>query len=157
MFRPLRRSRQELSREECVAILRDARRATLAVAGDDGYPYAVPINFLYDEDTGSVFFHGARQGHKADAMAREQKVCLTVTDEGTLEEGSWWYHVRSVVVFGHVRVVEDESEKERHLRAFGLKYAAPDYVEREMARDGRACELREIVVDHMCGKAVKEK
>ena len=44
MFRPMRRFRQQLSNEECEQILRDATSGVLALQGDDGYPYGVPIN-----------------------------------------------------------------------------------------------------------------
>ena len=45
MFRPMRRFKQQLSHEECLAVLQGEKRGTLALSGDDGYPYAVPINY----------------------------------------------------------------------------------------------------------------
>ena len=48
MFRPMRRSKQQLPEQECVDILNNAYRGFLSVIGDGGYPYTIPINF-YDE------------------------------------------------------------------------------------------------------------
>ena len=40
MFREMRRSKQELPRQETEAILRRGTSGVLAVAGEDGWPYA---------------------------------------------------------------------------------------------------------------------
>ena len=45
-----------------------AGRGVLAVNGDDGYPYAIPLNYFYDRDERKIYFHGARAGHKVDAL-----------------------------------------------------------------------------------------
>ena len=47
MFREMRRKKQELSKEECIDILQTAKTAVLGVVGDNGYPYTVPINFVF--------------------------------------------------------------------------------------------------------------
>ena len=48
-FRAMRRHRQQLSQEESISILERATSGTLALLGDDDYPYAVPISFVYHE------------------------------------------------------------------------------------------------------------
>ena len=53
MFRELTRKKQQLPAEECIDVLKAALRGVLAVNGDDGYPYAVPINHYYDEEEDS--------------------------------------------------------------------------------------------------------
>ena len=50
MFRPIRKKKNEISIDEAKKLLHSSRRAVLAVNGDDGYPYAIPINYLYDEE-----------------------------------------------------------------------------------------------------------
>lgn len=44
MFRPMRRCKQQITDEECVKILQEEPRGVLAVWGDDGYPYTVPLD-----------------------------------------------------------------------------------------------------------------
>ena len=53
-FRPMRRVRQQLTTEDCEEILRNATSGTLAVLGDGGYPYAVPLSFVYTD--GIIYF-----------------------------------------------------------------------------------------------------
>ena len=77
MFRPVRKSKNALGEEVTKEILRSARRGVLAVNGDGGYPYAIPINYLYDEEAGKIYFHGAKAGHKADSINKCDKVCFT--------------------------------------------------------------------------------
>ncbi len=49
IFRPMRRFKQQLPEEDCVSILENAYRGFLSVVGDGGYPYCVPINFVYKD------------------------------------------------------------------------------------------------------------
>lgn len=54
-FREMRRKRQQLSEEESIGILQKATAGTLALLGDNGYPYAVPISYVYAN--GKLYFH----------------------------------------------------------------------------------------------------
>ena len=78
MFRTIRTKENEISIDTAKALLQSSRRGVLAVNGDDGYPYAIPINYLYDDDAQKIYFHGARAGHKVDALRACDKVCFTV-------------------------------------------------------------------------------
>ena len=62
MFREMRRKNQLLTTEEIKEILSKATSGVLALLGDDDYSYAVPLNFVYDED--KLYFHCAKSGHK---------------------------------------------------------------------------------------------
>ena len=68
MFRPVRRKKKEISMEAVKQLLHTERRGVFAVNGDDGYPYAIPVNFFYDEEANQIYFHGARAGHKIDSI-----------------------------------------------------------------------------------------
>ena len=155
MFRKMRRFKQQLSEEECAEILRREPRGVLAVLGDDGYPYAVPLDFVYED--GKLYFHCAAEGHKIDAIRRCDKVSFCVTEPGELAPGDWWRVVRSVIAFGRIRMLEDRDEVLSRVRALGLKYAAPDYVEKEIQKDGKRVQCLELTIEHMTGKRVNEK
>ena len=64
MFRQIRRKEKQLSANDCYEILRVAEYGTIATMGEDGYPYAVPLNFIYHKR--SIYFHCAKTGHKLD-------------------------------------------------------------------------------------------
>ena len=156
MFRPMRRFRQQLPEAECLALLETQPRGVLAVLGDEDYPYAVPVDFLYRD--GKLYFHGAREGHKLDAVRRHDKVSLCVTDEGFRREGDWALSFRSVIVFGRIRpMAYDEPGIEELLRALGNKYNPdPEDVERELRGALARVQMLELTVEHMSGKRVRE-
>ena len=88
MFRPIRRKKKEMDIDAAKELLQCSRRGVLAVNGDDGYPYAVPVNYFYDSDAGKIYFHGARAGHKVDALKASDKVCFTVYGNETIKRRS---------------------------------------------------------------------
>ena len=102
MFRPVRRIKNALGEEATKEILRSARRGVLAVNGDGGYPYAIPINYLYAEEAGKIYFHGAKAGHKADSINKCDKVCFTAYGDEIIREDAWAPFMRSAVVFGRL-------------------------------------------------------
>lgn len=156
MFRPMRRRKQQLEHEACEQILERSSRGVLAVLGDDGYPYTVPLDFVYDND--KIYFHSAVEGHKLDAIQACDKCSFCVLDEGVREEDDWWYHFNSVVVFGRIRRVTDKDAIVTALRKLGAKYFPSDYdTEGDIARSFARVAVLELSVEHMTGKNVQEK
>ncbi len=158
-FRQMRRFKQQISEEECVRLLKEQWRGVLSVNGDDGYPYGVPVDFYYDEDSKSIYLHGAGVGHKADSIRNDPKVCFTIWDEGYQEDGDWAFHIKSVIVFGNADLIEPGAEgSEEILGKLGNKYyPTPDDVEAEIKQDGARAFLIRINIEHMTGKNVHEK
>ena len=97
MFRDLTRKKQKLSSVECKEIFKQEVRGVLAVNGDDGYPYALPINFYFDEKGNKLYFHSGKVGHKLDAIANSDKVSFCVYDKGYHKDGHWSLNIRSVI------------------------------------------------------------
>ena len=159
MFRRMRRAGQQVSEDACKAVLEQEKRAAFSVIGDDGYPYTVPIDFYYDGQENKIYFHGAKEGHKADAIRRCDKVCFTVWNQGFKKEGRWEWNATSVVVFGRVKLVTDPAVKEEKLRSLASKYyPTADEVEKEMTGPGFGqAQLFAIEVEQMTGKLVNER
>lgn len=151
----MRRKLQQLPQTERERILREGKTAVLALAGDDGYPYAVPVNYVYDG--GKIYFHCAKTGHKLDALRRCEKVSMCVVDRDDVAPERLATDYMSVIVFGRARILEDDEEIYRAVEVFGLKYN-PDReaVRREIRREWDALCCVEITVDHMTGKEGKE-
>ena len=93
-FREMRRKRQQLSREESVAILQKSTSGTLALLGDDGYPYAVPMSYVYNE--GKLYFHSALTGHKIDAIRKCDKASFCVIEQDDVQPEKYTTFFRSV-------------------------------------------------------------
>ena len=108
MFRDITRKKQELPFEEVVEILKKEKRGVLSVMGDEGYPYGMPINYWYDEESGNIYFHSGKKGHKVDAITSNNKVSFCVYNEGYKKEGDWALNISSVIVFGKIYVIEDD-------------------------------------------------
>ena len=158
MFRAIRKKKNELSAEGTKELLRRARRGVLAVYGEEGYPYAIPLNYLYDEAEGKVFFHSARVGHKVDAIARCDKVCFTVFGNETVKEEEWAPFLQSVVLFGRCRAVEDEGKGLELLKRFAMKfYPNEALADEEISAAGKAARMYEIEIEHLSGKEVQER
>ena len=102
-FRTMRRFKQQLTEAECKAILEGGYRGFLAVNGEEGYPYAIPMNFLYYDN--HIYFHSAVSGHKIDAITANNKVSFCVYDSGFKNDGEWALNISSVIVFGKMYVV----------------------------------------------------
>lgn len=162
MFRPMRRSKQELSREESMAILGKGTVGILGVQGDDGYPYTVPVNYIYvasdsDDDLGTIYFHGAKQGHKVDAIDRSDKVTFCVIDADTVVPEELTTYFRSVIAFGRARMLDDPDEARESLFRLGMKYwPNTDGVNHEIDHAAPSLACFAIKVEHLTGKESKE-
>ena len=158
MFRDIQRVRQKLDREECLSVLKEAKRGVLSVIGDDGWPYGLPINHYYDEETGKLYFHSGKTGHKIDALRACEKASFCVMDEGRRLDGEWWLTFRSVVVFGRVSFTEDYGEAMDVSRKLSLRFTDDEsYIEREIVQSGPAVLVFSLTPEHMTGKLVREK
>lgn len=155
-FRPLRRIKQAATPEECIAVLQSAPRGILAVHGENGYPYGIPMNFVFLD--GKIYFHCAKEGHKIDAVRADDKVSFTVLSEPVKNDGEWWYCFTSVIVFGRIREVTDPEQIGASLRALGAKYFPEGYdIENDILRNGPRASILEFSFDHVSGKHVREK
>ncbi len=157
-FRPMRRIRQLLPDDEAVKILRDATAGVLAVCGDGGYPYAVPVSYVYAD--GKIFFHSALQGHKIDAIRSNPKVSFCVIDKDDIKPQEFTTYFRSVIAFGKARIIEDDAEKMAALRRLAARYSdssvTPDMTDKEIAGGFNRLLMVEITIEHITGKEAIE-
>ncbi|WP_313162505.1 pyridoxamine 5'-phosphate oxidase family protein [Sedimentibacter sp.] len=156
MFREMRRIKQLLSNEETIEILNACTSGVLGVAGDDDYPYTVPVSYTYDDD--KLYIHSAKQGHKIDGINKNDKVTFCVIDRDDVIQKTFTTHFRSVSIFGRARILTDEAERLQALRSLVEKYS-PDFIEEgeeEIKKTWDRVCLIEIKIEHMTGKAAIE-
>lgn len=155
MFRDLTRKKQKLSEGECKEILKQEVRGVLAVNGDDGYPYALPINFYFDEESNKIYFHSGRVGHKLDEIATSEKVSFCVYDKGYRKDGHWSLNIRSVIVFGRIRIIDDWSEE--LMISFCKRFTDDmEYICSEIEKFKSNTAVLCLEIEHMTGKLVNE-
>ena len=157
MFHKMRRTVQQLSYEEAEAVLLRGSAGVLALTGDKAFPYAVPLSYVYDGE--HIYFHSATEGHKIDAIQRNPNASFAVIDQDEVIPEKYTTAYRSVVVFGSVRIIDDEVEKRTAVHKLAVKYA-PDNTEQQHAAEidgawSRFCML-EMSIAHMTGKQAIE-
>ena len=157
-FRKMIAKHNQIELQEAIEILKKALRGVLSVSGDDGYPYGIPLNHWYDEETGKIYFHCGKRGHKIDAIRRSDKASFCVLDDGEQMEGHWALRFRSVVVFGRVRIIDDKEECIEISRKLSYKFTKDEeYIQDEIWRSGNAVMCLELTPEYISGKKVEEK
>lgn len=157
MFREMRRKKQQLSEDETIAVLERGTSGVLAVSGDDGYPYAVPLSYVYADS--KLYFHCAKTGHKMDAVKREPKASFCVVDKDEIVEKEYTTYFRSVIAFGTIRVLDDDKEKREAIDKLARKYGpAGDEEGRKKAieKDFPPMAMMEMTIEHLTGKEAVE-
>jgi len=157
MFRELVRKNKQLSVEECIHVLKTEKRGVLSVNGDDGYPYGMPMNHWYNEEDEKLYFHCGNVGHRLDALKKNSRVSFCTYDEGYCNPGQWALHVKSVIVFGKIEIVDDADRIVDITTKLSYKFTQDDaYIQDEIARNVHRTLLLVLTPEHICGKLVKE-
>lgn len=155
MFRKIRRIKQQLTKQESIEILENGQTGILGVIGDDHYPYTVPVNYVYAD--GKLYIHGAKTGHKQDAVRQCNKVSFCVIAKDEVDAPKLTTNFRSVILFGKAKILENEKEIFRAAELLGLKYNHDKkLVDREIQNNWETLSCIEIEIEHMSGKKSME-
>lgn len=155
-FREMRRKRQQLSEAESIAILEKATSGILALLGDEGYPYAVPISFIYTD--GKLYFHSALSGHKVDAIRQCDKASFCVIEQDDVQPEKYTTFYRSVIAFGRIHIIEEEQEKLETARLLGNRYNPnnEDRLRQELEKGLSRMLMIRFDIEHLTGKEAIE-
>jgi nitroimidazol reductase NimA-like FMN-containing flavoprotein (pyridoxamine 5'-phosphate oxidase superfamily) len=152
MFREMRKKERELNNEEAIEILKNNTYGILSTIGENGYPYGVPLSYIYFNN--AIFFHGATNGHKLDNILNNNKVSFCVVGETHILPDKFSTEYESTIVFGKAFEVFDD-EKNAALLEIINKYSS-DYIEQGkeyIQRASKATKVIKIEIDHISGKA----
>ena len=156
----MRRFKQILSQEDNLDILRRGTHGVMAIIADDDYPYAVPINYYYDEEKKVIYFHGANKGMRWDYMMERPKVSFCVVDMDENDPERYSTNFRSVICFGTARVVDDEEEYYKALADLATKFTSEVHTHEEIVKqidiERAQCGMTAIDVDFITGKEAIE-
>ena len=155
-FRPMRRNRQQLSEEESIELLKKGTAGTLALLGDNGYPYAVPISYVYAD--GKLYFHSALSGHKIDAIRGCDKASFCVIAQDDVQPEKYTTFYRSIIAFGRIHIIEDEQEKLVTARLLGNRYNPnqEEALQKELEKGLARMVMIRFDIEHLTGKAAIE-
>ena len=155
MFQKMRRSNQQLSKEESVLLLQQCQSGILGVIGDDGYPYTVPINYVYHD--GHIYFHCAKEGHKLEAIQKHEKVSFTVVEKEKIVPSQLTTFFQSVILFGKAHIIEDTQLRLQTIRLLASKYSQDkENIEKEIKTEWNRLCCVDIEIEHISGKEAIE-
>lgn len=147
---------------EIVRILSATNIGRMATIDALGYPYIVPVNFVFHE--GCVYFHCALQGEKLDNLARSPKVCFEADVPLAYLEVDFtpekdpccthqYYHC--VIIRGLARVLPDGELKTTALNLLMVKHEGnsdfPAITEQHVKY--KLCNVVEVKPERMTGKS----
>lgn len=146
-IRKMRRFRQQLTKSECDAILSKATSGTLALLGDEGYPYAVPMSYVYAD--GKLYFHSAKNGHKVDAIRRCDKASFCVIAADDVHSSEFTTYFQSLIAFGKIQIIESEEERTYAASLLGTKYNPGDEagLQKELEKAFRTCLSSDLTLN----------
>lgn len=155
-FRKMRRFRQQLTQSECDAILSIGTSGTLALLGDNGYPYAVPLSYVYADD--KLYFHSAKTGHKVDAIRQYNKASFCVIAADDIHPSEFTTYFRSVIAFGKIQIIESEDERMYAASLLGARYNPGDDagLHKELEKGLSHMLILRLDIEHMTGKEAIE-
>lgn len=104
MFQKIRRFKQELNQNEIERILQFNTSGVLALTDNNGYPYSVPLSYLYTN--GKIYFHSAKAGHKINAIKNCKKATFCIIDKDNVQPEKYTTFYKSVIAFGNVEIVD---------------------------------------------------
>lgn len=156
MFREMRRKNQQLGLKECEKILNSCTSGVLAVSGDEGYPYAVPLSYVYSDN--KLYFHCARSGHKLDAVQNCSKASFCVIAKDDILPEKYTTLFKSVIVFGKIRILKTAEEMEEPIKTLTRKYVKNDEngIQKEFDQFKNNMYMLCFEIEHISGKQCRE-
>ena len=153
MFREMRRKKQILTSEESIEILKKETSGVLALSGDNDYPYAVPLSYIYHNS--KLYFHGAKTGHKIDAIKKNNKASFCVISQDLIIPEKYTTSYKSVIAFGKIHIMENEDEIRKAIELLAVKYNPNDSEigrQTEIEKEWDRLCMMEFSIEHMTGK-----
>ena len=153
MFRKVRLKDRAVDDEKAREILEKGSFGVLSTIGRDGYPYGVPLNYSYFDN--SICFHCANEGHKLDNIDFNHKVSFCVVTRSDVLSNEFDTDYESAVAFGRASVIADDTEKKDILLSLINKYSA-DYLKagnNYIKKYWSDTKVVKLTIDHLTGKA----
>lgn len=152
----MRRSDRRISEDDCIKIIIKGNYGVLATVGDDGFPYGVPLSYVFFD--GKIYFHCAKKvGHKLSNMNFQRKCSFTIVTRDETRPEQFSVDYESVIIFGELSF--ELEDKQKVLEHMVSKYS-PDY-KREGAKyiqeAQESVDVVRIDILKMTGKARKSR
>lgn len=148
----MRRKDREIEKEEIMELLKGGEYGILSTIGENGYPYGVPVNYVYIDN--AIYFHCAVEGKKLDNLRNDNKVSFCVVGETCILPEQFSTKYESVIIFGRANEIYDD-EKNMAMLEILNKYSK-EYLEKgkQYIKNADAkVKVIKINIEHISGKA----
>ncbi|MCR1899917.1 pyridoxamine 5'-phosphate oxidase family protein [Irregularibacter muris] len=154
MFKDMRRKDRKLGNAETLEILKNGEYGILSTISENGYPYAVPLSYIYMND--SIYFDCSLEGQKLDNIKHDDKVSFCVIGKTHVLPDKFTTNYESAMIVGRASEVLDE-EKNKVLLELLHKYSPNDIEKGKeyIKKSDRATKIIKINIEHISGKARK--
>lgn len=152
MFKEMRKNNRQIGTEDIEKILESGEYGVLATIGENGYPYATPLSFVYYKE--AIYFHCAIEGNKLDNIKANEKVSFCVVGKTKVLPDKFSTEYESVIIFGRAFLAKNDEKKEA-LIAIAQKYS-PDFMAEGLQYIDRSIDstcIVKIEIDKITGKA----
>lgn len=152
MFKEMRRKDKEMDKNSVIDIVKNGKYGIMSTVGDDGYPYGIPLNYVYIDN--NIYFHCAPEGHKINNLKYNEKVSFCIVELAEILPEKFTTKYRSAVIFGKAREVLEEKEKKKAFMELIHKYsneyteAGERYIDKSMD----AAKIFKIEIEDIKGK-----
>ncbi len=155
MFREMRRKERKMEVSEAREVMFCGSSGVLAVQGDEGFPYAVPVSYTFADE--KIYFHCATEGHKIESMKKDPKVSFCVVERDNVIPGEFTTDYRSAIAFGTARIVEEREEKIALTTKISDKYSKghEDAAQKYISSAFDNFVVVEITIEQLTGKKNK--
>lgn len=148
MYKENRQMKTELAQE----VFKKGNHGILCVNGDDGYPYSVPVNYIYED--GKIYIHSAKYGYKIEAIESNNKVCFAAIINASVVQNKFTAAYQSIIAKGTASLVEDDKLRRHILEQFIYKLS-PEHIENGMKFVNAAFEKTALIcidIEELTGK-----
>lgn len=126
----IQNKRVEISQEDAQQYLKLGKVAHVATVDEEGFPYVIPFVYVYEGEN-KLYLHigNLRESHFWSNIKQNPKICIEVCDMGDLHPGKKYacqsaLVYQSVVLFGHIERIEEETKKNGSLMCYWRSMAS---------------------------------
>ncbi|MDR3001836.1 MAG: pyridoxamine 5'-phosphate oxidase family protein [Fibromonadaceae bacterium] len=144
-----RKDKEIVDVNDKINVVKKCKVCRLALSEND-MPYIVPLNYgyIFENETLTLFFHGAVEGKKLDIIRINSNACFEIDCDRNLVEGKtpldYGFAFKSIIGFGKIVILEEANEK-----TYGLNQIMKHQTEKDTIYDFTNEQLKGVCVYKM--------
>lgn len=152
----MRRKEREMTKEDALRCFDNSPYMVVSCMDEKGKPYSVPLSGIRIQK--QIYFHCAMQGRKTELFKENAPVCVNAVSYIEKATKQFTVYYASVIINGHIHLVEDQECKRMVLRKLTETYTPEmlSALEGELQKLSHTSIYR-IEIESISGKGNYEK